>query len=623
MGFFDSIFLTKNKKVTIIGVYGSFTFRSKTFMSWFFPHTSESLQKQYSETYQDFFAKSDVVLSGQFNFNWFPTAIGKRSHYIFIKSKLPLKVYVWFKKSEEKTQINNCTYFSLNNNSFCTEKYKKFNKFLSEVQQHIEDWLLENNIEENYEINILSEAARWHWIGFTGSIFATLSMWLHILAEKVTSDLEEFKENYVNLYEENDFDAVSYLGRQLEYITKHHNSWWENVYSTISPYKWPNICLAKNFDNDTETKKLQKKNSKIMRLQDLSPGENLLDSLPLEYFLVYSWQLNNTDSIESMKNADKNQFEKYKDFYLKELVSDKSDNDYLQNLLEEKDTYQQIADWLSILSISNIYYLNKLIKLGDKEWGINNYIDNLNNARKLASILEDQGWFIEDLKFEINKTIWDQKEIWIIPIYSWRVGGNYLIVTPEFKYRNNIEDSLESLKQNKYPNIHTQHISWRDEFTGQWIKIEQFISKDTYSKFIKKGMVVYTNNQWTKEIWEYSAFIKKFNKWILLDETSNKVYLNGVKLTKKDIKSQTTTVEVISKLLDSLWYVVHNTEYPPSTYTRQQNQMIGKIIGPLRKLIKKNFNEECPITCTWSLRDFNLKFEKWSDVTIWKISTVN
>jgi len=92
------------------------------------------------------------------------------------------------------------------------------------------------------------------------------------------------------------------------------------------------------------------------------------------------------------------------------------------------------------------------------------------------------------------------------------------------------------------------------------------------------------------------------------------VYINGVQQTSKEIKSQTTTIEIFEQLLQN-GGKIKNNQLGPSTFSSQQNQMLGKIIYPLNKLMKTITGKEFPLESSGSLREFYITLGK-TDIPI-------
>jgi hypothetical protein len=108
-------------------------------------------------------------------------------------------------------------------------------------------------------------------------------------------------------------------------------------------------------------------------------------------------------------------------------------------------------------------------------------------------------------------------------------------------------------------------------------------------------------------LWNYNEIINAHKEWLLLDAIDNKIYLNGRKLTSTDLCSQTSTISILWKLLDNIGQDLENKELEISSYSKNKNEMLGKIVIPLISLIKKETDSKFPLICKWSMFNFYMK----------------
>jgi hypothetical protein len=115
--------------------------------------------------------------------------------------------------------------------------------------------------------------------------------------------------------------------------------------------------------------------------------------------------------------------------------------------------------------------------------------------------------------------------------------------------------------------------------------------------------------------------MEKEKNWLILDAINKKIYLNWNKMTSKEIHSQSTTVDVLDKLINANWNDISNSELEISSYTKNKNEMLWKIVLPIVRLLKKEYWVELPIICKWSLWDYYLKLKK-TKIRIWIIKRI-
>jgi hypothetical protein len=82
-----------------------------------------------------------------------------------------------------------------------------------------------------------------------------------------------------------------------------------------------------------------------------------------------------------------------------------------------------------------------------------------------------------------------------------------------------------------------------------------------------------------------------------LDTLHNRIYLNGQRLTSQELHSQTATIEVMRILIANLGKELSNKQLPSSSYSKNKNEMMSKIVLPLIELIEKKTGKKLPLIC--------------------------
>gem|GEM_PF-868550 len=93
----------------------------------------------------------------------------------------------------------------------------------------------------------------------------------------------------------------------------------------------------------------------------------------------------------------------------------------------------------------------------------------------------------------------------------------------------------------------------------------------------------------------------------LLDGVSKKIWYNGEKLTSKDLVSQSTTVEVMLMLFKHINKDISNKTLERSSYARNKNEMLSKVVLPFKKYVKKMTKEVLPLDCKGGLYDYIIR----------------
>ena len=567
---------------------------------------TSSLQEKFPEVYKDFYAKNNLVMSWCFSLPWWPGGYGKRPNFAFTTSKINLKFHLWFTKIKEKKIIfKDITSFDITKKVFNTEiftnVFKEEEKILNQINKDFyfdEFWL---------EIEILSETTRGHSFWFSWIFSAILTTWLFLLTDKISTDKLLDYDNFIKSQEFIDIFSSSI---KLQQLNRYWNSIWQIILSTLYNKAWPSYLISNWIDdlNINTEYFLEKYRDRLVS-----------SDLPFDYCMIFSGLKTETKTIESYKKAWENTLSEISNYIKNDITNDV--NNYLSKFWDNTSISNNFTSNISILSAKMIMVLSRIYTSGYNIWLIEDFIDTVNQFSYAVSLMEKQSSFAEEFKYNFRKNINNSEEkLWIMPIYSWKMWGGYLVVTKFWISRENIEKTLSDLKS-IYTNTQLEYSSYDDWASSNWIIVEQNIASWVFSKYIDQTKFIYKNNFWDSYIWDFVEILSKERNWLLFDMINNKIYLDSVKLTSKNICSQTTSIGVITKLLENEWKEVSNKDFPLSSYTTNKNDMVWKIVLPFIKFIEQKTWYSIPFECKWGLTDFYLKIEKVK-LKIWTIDRI-
>jgi hypothetical protein len=101
--------------------------------------------------------------------------------------------------------------------------------------------------------------------------------------------------------------------------------------------------------------------------------------------------------------------------------------------------------------------------------------------------------------------------------------------------------------------------------------------------------------------------LEKAGNAIVFDTIDGKIYINNEISNHKEIRTQSGTVEIIKVLFENMGAYVNNAQLPASSYSKNKNEIVGKIILPLQELLQKKFNEKLDIECTGTIVNIDCK----------------
>ena len=544
---------------------------------------------------EELFSRCEFVISWHFWFNRFPEWIGSASDHVSIIQKLKSKCYLWIRKVEKEwITFNNVKMYD--GEEVIDYNLEKFNQQYEKSINFLENEL--NLLDKNYwfEITVVSECAKWEWVWFTGTMMSLLISGIFCLEWKLSqNDLN----NYEKFQSSNLFREINNLAHQCTIIAKNWNIWsafftalaqWSHPYAYITDMKDESNC-----DGVDSSFEYGKQLTELFNIKNFP-----METLPVCWAIVYTWQKSSSSFAVWQKKFLEYANMEYQNWF--EDLEISNIDSQLKLWLEKSNYYETKIRNLSNLSINMLYIMEKIYKKWAQNHDIHDLIKLLNVITKMYDNIERDFDVTEDFQKSCIENGVSKGVFWFSPIYTNRYGGDYLVVFEDDSDLNVLEAVLEDMKNN-YPDIRIRETYDFDMPAKDGIVIEQDLSHNIWKESWKDLYVMLDNDNEQKFV-SYTDINPKEQKWIFFDGVKNKIYVNWKVLTSKDIKSATTTIELLYYLLKSEDHTVKNNELWPSSFSGQQNQMDSKIINPFVKCIKKVFGKELDIQCSGSLREF-------------------
>ena len=579
---------------------------------------TKSLQKHFRSDYETFFAKNDLIVTWCFTGALAPTWVGHVSRFMRIKFKLPIKMYLGINGNQSWEVCFN--WFSIYNITACNFENKELSDMVDgetkKIIEYIKDFLKTNKKEQGININVLAEWGRRYSFSFSATFTAVLATALYLFVGKISSkDLE----NYEEFMKSDIFREIEITAREMSLLTRYGNASW-GMHVLYKSYT-PGLFYCEAFDNNIgieDVKKIHRSFTPFSALFDIEEH----NYLPFDYAIIYSWSQRTYEKIEQGIQLDKKKFQKYQEFIEKrvlpvsKLTKDISFIEILKN-----GVYNQFVD---MFSLSTVMILESLEKIYTEEEDIDNIdhlIDTVNRVRYLFYMLEKTpSEFIEKFSSSFEEVSHNKEKIGIVNSYSSKIWDNCMVIMKDGTNKKHFFEAIEKLKS-EYPDVEVPYASRIDGISNEGIEIEQYISEKMFSCYIQKDKVFCKNNQGDSFLGNYHEIINSHKEWLLLDGIDNKIYLNGKKLTSVDLCSQSSTISRLGTLLENIDKDIGNKELEISSYSKNKNEMLGKIVIPLISLIEKETWVRLPLICKWSIYDFYMKFNA-SDFKVFIIKKI-
>lgn len=526
-----------------------------------------------TDIYENFFNKYDLIISTPIHFPiiW-DTSIFWNGNWYSISQKIPLRNYIWINLNKKLGKID----FIYKNNSKTEFEIWNIENFY-QIDETIlkEIWL-------NFEIWFLSE---YNWNDPSSFISNILVAILLINKKLKVDDLEKLDIN--NPEYNKILDKIIELDNEL--IEKY--DFFSNIRNNSS-FIWS--CILKS-------------NSHIL---------NIFNNNKIEYKNI--WEYNDFNQLDlSISIINTNTF--FKTHYNTKLI------------LEFENSLKTFCDntWIKFWDSSFIDSLERLSKFyslkvyKDLHWLYNNNID-------WSSFFQDVHAYRQILKSIFNSFLWNSLDIKKIrDIMLSYLPYNYINIFIDqiwacwdskiIVFSNKVwlvdEEYITKVNWSIWLNMTLDYSSFYDWYKREWLVLEQYKTKWIYSRFCSWINILkyYWNNIEKININKEDLFLLKNS--LILSKLDNKIYLNWVQLTSKDLNSQDFTIKLFEILFNNNWNEIKNIDLPFSSYSKSKNEFMWKIILPLKKILDEKNSKSFKIECYGSLEKFSIKLIK-SDVNI-------
>lgn len=208
-----------------------------------------------------------------------------------------------------------------------------------------------------------------------------------------------------------------------------------------------------------------------------------------------------------------------------------------------------------------------------------------------------------------GQELMDHHDIAILPIYSTTKGGSYIWYGRRGIARKNLYLAMQEA-QKRYPEL---NIVFDGSMMPTSFKAEVSVEQDLSQKYTAKHSTaegyLFTSSDSREILQKYdSGGLSKGR--LLVDQISRKIYINGEKVSSKEILSQQLTIDILDRFINSGVKEIHASDLPSSSYTQSKSEMMSKILSPLMRTVHRRLGSNIRMQCHGSAVDFVIKFEE-------------
>lgn len=596
---------------------------------------SKNLKKTYIQTYEKFFLENQCIVSTPFILNRSGDILNNYSG-VGIKQKIPLRMYMGYTRSATKwISVNKIYHLDISEYQFIESNAVEYAPYFTDINKELEKKygkLISG--DEGIQINILSELPRGVWLGF-GSILALL---LAVVVQKISwnidsKNIEELKIKNINEALDDSYNVLYKILIDALHFDK-------SIYDMISTATklatffdgyYPIVSFSEDGDKSLLPEAEVVKRCYGFRLNDLFKWLRENPYLPIDYGIIYSWKPvlleqiagNNYKTNQNISKTIKSDMKKLMGDYFSNFHPNRIPRFYKYLIAPETDEFDMTyGKLMGAISLKILYYMSKIYSEAYEETHMLQFLESLTKLRQADCVTRNSSTnFLKFIKTFLENFHGPQMSISLSPNDSTIMWWSLSFAMPLEGFRKMVVDAVDKTNMD-FVGSKLIYANWIDGVEHEGLKFEQDIATGIYSEFLDSSSCILKMADGNMQIGNCDTTIKNYKKWILLDMLNNKIYINGRKLTSEDLHSQTGTVDILKILIENPGKDISNKDFPVSSYSKNKNDMLGKIVLPLIELIEKETGKKLPLICKWSIYEFYLKLNP-SDIDIAIIDKLN
>ena len=349
-----------------------------------------------------------------------------------------------------------------------------------------------------------------------------------------------------------------------------------------------------------------------------------IEELPIDYGVIFTGVGYRFADIEATREQRQYEEDKLKSFITNTVASlpipiaDQAKISAILSFDQNEVIYKNIDH----MNLKILEGFNSLFRGIHTDSSMETFIDTIRKIGLSSFAYQKENKLLSALQYLFHQyQRFDDESIGVLPFNTGRIGGSLFFVMKKGRSRATMDKVLEQLQADGHI-VSLDYASWRDGYSTDGIRVEQYLTDKIYSQYTREGDVLYTDSFGKSYSWDYDTILKNESGSLLLDTIWGRIYLQGTKLTSKDIHSQNTTIDMLKLLLANIGKEISNSRLPISTYSQNKNEILSKIILPIKKITKERFGKEIALTCVGWITQYYLKLDTDESIKIGLIRTL-
>ena len=347
--------------------------------------------------------------------------------------------------------------------------------------------------------------------------------------------------------------------------------------------------------------------------------------VPLDFGIIFTGLEYRFDEIESKRKenqADEKRLERFIRERMEYLAIGHSHLEFRSDIL---DFYPDgtLSTTVDMMNLTILEGLDSIIHKRYKDRSEDIFIESLQRIGLSSFSYQKENKLFFALQHAFHQyQQFDDEMIAFLPFNTGKVGGSLLFVMKKGRSQATLQKVLEHMRDEGHI-VALDHASWRDGSIADGIQIEQYLREKIYSKYTGAWDIRFSDSHGGSYCGDYRTILEKESDTILLDTIEGTIRIRGVRLTSKDIHSQNSSIDMLSILLEHMGEAVSNSKLPLSTYSQNKNELLSKVIIPIKKLSKQYFWSEFSLSCTGGVTEYFLTLEQDTGIRIGIIRVLN
>lgn len=581
---------------------------------------SKMLLRAYEHRYKEFFSQHHIVCSVPFSI---PRSGGEYNEdcNISIGQKIPLRIYLWVKTTNELIcQFDSISYQDIFTGSFVQTSLLEYLPYAQETERFLENWYVRLNIRRGFRISILTELPRSVGMWFDACFSLLIAVIMRRLENRLFADALH-KSNDIPLFEAlwNPLCEYHHIVRkleELEHAVGSGSNIWSSVFTALSDWLYPVISFSGGYGSSLSESHDIPKSYYAYRLNDLI-SLSRIPYTPIDYGVLFSG-IPITSFQYSRKTG------RYSHVHKIEKFCEKIFSPYLQNEIpfrrpafyaylqnetasgEYKKEYEYVTDKASL---EILYGMIKMYSKDFDDKTIVQYIHTVNKMRYIANLSSEEWFHLQHIIDELYVSFRQRLEHLALVHNNTGSWWSIAFVMPFEWLRTIFTDSVNEMWK-KWQWVKMLYASRQDWTESKWISFDQDFDSEVFSSYMEPHTLCLHTWNWEKLYGDYATIMEKNVYDILVDTVHMKLYIWGEKPSSKELHTQSWAADVLSALFERTDRDVHNTQLPVSTYSKSKNDMNGKVILPLVKLVRQKTWKDILLTASGSLHSFSVRLNK-------------